>query len=358
MSDDSRAGNNRIPLRIVPLMLLSAAIAVVDTVTKLEIAVGVFQIAIVLLAVRFLAPRGVTAMALFCMGLTLLSYKLSRPDGSEAGLINCGISLVAIILTTYLALKMSSAINDFHEARAQLAHISRVNLMGELTASIAHEVNQPLASIVASGHACLRWLDAQPANVPRAEAAVRRIVDDAGRAGEIIARIRGFASRTPQRKAWLNIPDTINEILLLIQSELRQQRIDFTLTLAEGLPPVLADKIQIQQVLMNLILNAADAIAAADTERRALWVDADRNARGDIRFSVGDHGTGFRPEDGERLFDTFFTTKAGGMGIGLTISRSIIEAHGGRIWAVNNPDGGATFSFTLPGTEGAEHVRT
>ncbi|GAB7217256.1 sensor histidine kinase [Dickeya oryzae] len=246
---------------------------------------------------------------------------------------------------------MSAAINAFHEARAQLVQISRVNLMGELTASIAHEVNQPLASIVTSSEACLRWLNASPPNQARAELAVQRIINDATRASEIIARIRGFASRTPPHKAWLNITDTIDEMLLLIRTELMQQHILFSLNVAEGLPPILADKIQIQQVLMNLMLNALDAIAAAGTEQRTLSVNVERDISGDIRFAVCDHGVGFTPEQRERLFETFFTTKSTGMGMGLTISRSIIEAHGGQIWASANSDGGATFYFTLPGTE-------
>ncbi|MGM3193106.1 sensor histidine kinase [Dickeya dadantii subsp. dieffenbachiae] len=357
MSEKTRVGHAAATLRVIPLVLMAVGIAVVDTLTDLEIAVGVFQIAIVLLAVRFLTPRGVSAIATLCIVLTLLSYKLSKPDGSESSLINCGISLLAITLSTYLALKMSAAINAFHEARAQLAQISRVNLMGELTASIAHEVNQPLASIVTSGNACLRWLNATPANQARAELAVQRIISDANRASEIIARIRGFASRTPPHKAWLNITDTIDEMLLLIRTELMQQRILFSFSVTEGLPPILADKIQIQQVLMNLILNAVDAIDAANTEQRTLSVTVDRDKNGDICFAVCDQGVGFKPEESERLFDTFFTTKSTGMGMGLTISRSIIETHGGRIWASANTDGGATFYFTLPGTEKKHHER-
>ncbi|SLM62706.1 MULTISPECIES: sensor histidine kinase [Dickeya] len=350
MSDKTHTGTMAHALRVIPLVLMSVGIAVVDTLTDLDIAVGVFQIAVVLLAVRCFNPRGVTMMALWCIMLTLLSYRLSKPNGGEASLINCLISLVAISLSTYLALKMSAAINAYHEARAQLAQISRVNLMGELTASIAHEVNQPLASIVTSGHACLRWLNATPANQARAELAVQRIINDANRASEIITRIRGFASRTPARKAWLNIADTLDEMLLLIRNELMQQRIQFTVTLAEGLPPVLADKIQLQQVVMNLILNAIDAIAAADGDVRTLTLQVTPDARGDICFAVCDSGIGLSPPASQRLFETFFTTKSTGMGIGLTICRSIVEAHGGQIWASANPDGGATFCFTLPGT--------
>ncbi|MGM3176111.1 sensor histidine kinase [Dickeya lacustris] len=349
MSDKTRTGPMVQALRVIPLVLMSLGIAVVDTLTDLDIAVGVFQIAVVLLAVRCFNPRGVTAMALWCILLTLLSYQLSKPDGGEASLINCLISLVAISLSTYLALKMSAAINAYHEARAQLAQISRVNLMGELTASIAHEVNQPLASIVTSGHACLRWLHASPPNQARAELAVQRMIHDANRASEIIARIRGFASRTPAQKAWLNITDTLDEMLLLIRNELVEQRVQFTVTVADGLPPILADKIQLQQVLMNLILNAIEAIAEAERDVRTLAVHVTRDDQGDIRFSVSDNGVGLSAQTHERLFETFFTTKSTGMGIGLTISRAIVEAHGGQIWATTNAQGGTTFCFTLPG---------
>ncbi|GFZ60689.1 two-component sensor histidine kinase [Pseudomonas amygdali pv. eriobotryae] len=336
-------------VRWVALLALALVIAIADTLTDLEIAVGVFQIAVVLLAVRLLPVRGVIVMAAVCMLLTVVSYEMTTSRGSEAsGLINCVISLAAIAMTTWLALRMARVIRTVHEARSQLAHIARVNQLGELAASIAHEVNQPLSAIVISGNACQRWLATEPVNLEKARQAVERMIGDANRAGDIIVRVRALAKRSSTHKEWISVADTVAEIVALAHSEMDGQGVTLSVDVPEGMPPLLADRVQIQQVLLNLMLNGMDAMRKVEPEQAQLDVRAEWRGGGEIEFTVSDSGVGIQPEAADRLFDAFYTTKEEGMGIGLAISRSIIEAHGGRIWVTPNPSIGATFHFTLP----------
>ncbi|ROM70635.1 two-component sensor histidine kinase [Pseudomonas brassicacearum] len=335
-------------LRVVLLLALALGIAAIDTVTDLEIAVGVFQIVVVLIAVRILPARAVAGVAVFCMVLTILSYRFTRFGDTEAGLINVLISLAAIAGTTYLALRLSAAIRTVHQTRAHLAHIARINMLGELAASIAHEVNQPLAAVAASGGACLRWMATEPPNLPKAQQAVERIIADTHRASEIIARVRGMARHQAPTKQWLNVADTVNAALRLLAGELNEQNIILRVQVQEGLPPVLADEVQIQQVLLNLAMNAVDAMRQVDVERRELAVQVALESPDRLLFSVSDQGSGLSANAHERVFDAFYSTKPDGMGMGLAISRSIIEAHDGRIWASSDSQSGSTFHFTLP----------
>lgn len=336
-------------LRLMLLLGLALGIAAIDTITDLEIAVGVFQIVVVLIAVRVLPTRrAVAGVSVVCMVLTILSYRSTRFGDSEAGLINVLISLAAIACTTYLALRLSSAIGAVHQTRAHLAHIARVNMLGELAASIAHEVNQPLAAVAASSSACLRWMATEPPNLPKAHQAVERIIADTHRASDIIARLRGMARHQAPTKQWLNVADTVNTALRLLAGELSEQNIALRVHVQEGLPPMLADEVQIQQVILNLAMNAVEAMRQVDLERRTLEIHVTLESRHQLHFCVADQGSGLLSSDCERVFDAFYSTKHEGMGMGLAISRSIIEAHDGRIWASNNPQSGSTFHFTLP----------
>jgi C4-dicarboxylate-specific signal transduction histidine kinase len=326
---------------------LAAAVFLLDTVTDREIAVAVFYVMIVLLSVRVVRQRGVMLIALGCALLTVLSYALNDAGSPQAGFVNCVISLAAIAVTAYLAIQMMSANSSAQEARAHLAHSARLNALGELTASIAHEVNQPLTAIATSADACARWLSLDVANLPRARKAIERIVDDAHRASEIVGRVRGLATRGPLKKEWTSINEIITEVLTLTARELRETRVEVHTTLADNLPLVFVDRVQVQQVLLNLILNGMDAINTSANGVRQLQVLSDRDATG-LRVAVRDTGPGFAPEDAERLFEPFFTTKGAGLGMGLTISRSIIETHGGYVRAESAANHGATFEFTLP----------
>lgn len=327
-------------------------IFVVDTVTALEIAVAVFYVAVVLMSVSFCQRRGVLLVSAGCMALTVVSYFLTPHGAPRAGLINCLISLSAIGATTYLALKIASAQAAVHEARAQLAHIARVTTLGELTVSIAHEVNQPLTGAVTSGNACLRWLASQPPNVERARQAVERIIKDANRASDVIGRIRSLAKRAPPQREWLDINETILEIIGLTRSEVRRNSISMRTQLSDDLPPLLGDRVQLQQVILNLILNAIEALSATRDGPRELIISSRNDDAAAVLVAIRDSGTGLDPDKLDQIFNAFHTTKPEGVGMGLSISRSIIEAHGGRVWAEPNTPRGAVLQFTLPTSRG------
>jgi len=237
-----------------------------------------------------------------------------------------------------------------HEARAQLAHIARVTTLGELTASIAHEINQPLAGVVSSGNACLRWLGNEPPNMEKARQALDRIVNDANRASEVVGRVRGLAKRAIPQKDWLNINDTVREIVVLTRMEVEQNQISLRTQLEHDVPPVWADRIQVQQVLLNLIMNAIQAMSVLGDSQRDLLISSAKGESSGVLLAVRDSGPGLDPGKLEAIFEAFYTTKPDGMGMGLAVSRSIIEEHGGRLWATPNQIRGAVFQFTLPTT--------
>ncbi|MBL8350215.1 MAG: PAS domain S-box protein [Burkholderiaceae bacterium] len=234
------------------------------------------------------------------------------------------------------------------KARNELARVTRVSTLGELAASIAHEVNQPLAAVVANAGACLRWLDAQPPDAGEAEAAVQRIVRDANRASDVIARIRGFLRRGELAPTAIDVGHVIDEVIGLVQADPRAQGVTIRRLRAGDLPPVQADRVQLQQVVLNLVMNALEAIAAAPDGPRQLEIGGSPAPDGAVQVDVRDTGIGIDPADREHVFDAFHTTKPEGMGMGLAISRSIIEAHGGRLWVTPNDDRGVSFHFTVP----------
>jgi two-component system, LuxR family, sensor kinase FixL len=235
--------------------------------------------------------------------------------------------------------------------QAELAHVARVTTLGELTASIAHEVNQPLAGIVTNGAACLRWLGREPPELDEARRAVESMINDGKSASEVVSRLRALSKKTDPQRLRLDLNEVIDEVILLFQRELLNNRVALRLALASALPPVLGDRIQLQQVLMNLLINAIQAMAPVTGQPRELLIRSRRHDANQVVLEVMDSGIGITPENADRLFSAFFTTKPDGMGIGLSICRSIIEAHGGRIWASPNTGPGATLQFTLPLSE-------
>ena len=339
------------PSTILPVATAALAIGifVVDTfLTDLEIAVSVFFIVPVLMSVFFLRKQGVVLVSAACMVLTVVSYFLTPGGELTAGLVNDAISLLAIGVTTYLVLKIESMGMAIHEARAQLAHIARVTALGELTASIAHEVNQPLAGVVSSANACLRWLDSQPPDTEKARQSVDRIIRDANRASDVVGRVRSLAKKTSPQKAWLNINEMVLEIVSLMEKEIEQNQVSLATRLSNDVPQVFADRIQLQQVILNLIMNAVEALSAISDGSRYLFISTEKDKSDGVFLTVGDFGPGLDPEKLEQIFDAFYTTKREGMGMGLAVSRSIIEAHSGRLWATPNDPRGAVFQFTLP----------
>jgi signal transduction histidine kinase len=231
------------------------------------------------------------------------------------------------------------------EAQMELSRVNRVILVGETAATIAHEVNQPLAAAVTNAKTGLRWLAAHPPEIEEAREALARTVSDSMHAAEVIRRIRSLVGRAPLRKETLNINEAIHEAVLLVDDEIRKNQVSLKTQLSDHLPQILADRIQLQQVLLNLIRNAVEAMAPENLKQ--LEIESQLGDSHDVRITVRDSGPGLDPEAADKLFNHFYTTKTDGMGMGLTISRSIIEAHGGRLWATANLPRGAVFHFTL-----------
>jgi C4-dicarboxylate-specific signal transduction histidine kinase len=233
----------------------------------------------------------------------------------------------------------------------ELARVSRLTTMGELAASIAHEVNQPLTAVTNNSSACLRLLAASNLKPEVLRRALEEIVADGNRASAVVARIRAFIKKAPAEKNKLDINEVIQEVLTLADRELYENRVRLDRQLTKALPLVLADRVQMQQVLLNLIVNGIEAMAAVTNRPRSLCMQSRIDDSGDVLVAVRDSGTGLSPEV-HRLFTPFFTTKANGMGMGLSISRSLVESHGGRLWAEPNSPHGAVFCFTLPESGG------
>jgi PAS domain S-box-containing protein len=234
------------------------------------------------------------------------------------------------------------------QARAELAHVSRVTSLGALTASIAHEINQPLSGIVTNAGTCLRMLAADPPNVEGARETARRTIRDGNRAADVIARLRALFSNRPATIEPVDLNDVVTEVIALARRDLQRNQVIVSAELTKSLPLVGGDRVQLQQVVMNLLRNAVDAMDGLDDRLRRLVVLTEPDGGDHARLTVRDVGVGFRPEQAKRLFEAFYTTKQDGMGIGLSVSRSIIERHGGRLWAASNDGPGASFSFSIP----------
>jgi len=241
---------------------------------------------------------------------------------------------------------------ELYKTQTDLAHVMRVTSLGELTASIAHEVNQPLGAVLINAAACLSWLDHEQPNLTEARAALERIVRDGTRAGEVIRRTRTLAKKADTKMAPLNLNEVLSEALILVQHELLSSRVALRLEQASALPLILADKVQLQQVILNLVINGIEAMQSVTDRARELVIRSEHDDQ-HVRVTVTDCGVGFSADNAGQLFNTFFTTKSSGLGMGLSICRSIIELHGGRIWAAPNVPHGASIQFTLPLHPGA-----
>ena len=233
-------------------------------------------------------------------------------------------------------------------ARSELANVSRITSLGVLTAAIAHEVNQPLSGIVTNASTCLRMLSADPPNIAGALETVRRTIRDGNRASDVITRLRTLYSKKELSPEWMDLNEAAREVTALSLSELQRSGVLLRYQLADELPPLVADRIQLQQVILNLLRNAVDAMSTIDDRPRELLIRTDRDVENQVQLSVKDTGAGLTPQAAEKIFEAFYTTKTDGMGIGLFISRSIIEAHQGRLWATPNDGPGSTFSFVIP----------
>ena len=276
--------------------------------------------------------------------LAMFSRKPVTPETTEA--LASGADLIA------QGIERKRAQEALQMTQAELARVSRLTTMGELAASIAHEVNQPLTAVTNNSNACLRLLAADNLKPDVLRRALEEIVADGNRASAIVTRIRGFIKKEPAEKNRVDINDVIQEVLALADRELYENRVRLERQLTKALPLVLADRVQMQQVLLNLVMNGIEAMIAVTNEPRSLWVESRVDESGDILVAVRDSGTGLG-SGADRIFTPFFTTKASGMGMGLSISRSLVENHGGRLWAAPNFPIGAVFSFTLPVSAGS-----
>jgi PAS domain S-box-containing protein len=295
----------------------------------------------------------------------VIEFRIVLPDGSirhvqsvGRGVANESGEIVEYIGTTaditerkWAEEELRRSERDLRQAQAELAHVTRVTTMGELAASIAHEVNQPIAGVVLNANACLRRLalaDENPGNLAKAREAVERIIRDGNRAGEVIARIRALFKKTEAAKEKLDFNEMIREVIVLARSEMDKRRVTLMLDLAAGLPHVRGDRVQLQQVMLNLILNGIEAMTTVECRARELIIRTRVNNEAEVLVEVRDCGIGIDPVNTEQIFAAFHTTKPSGLGMGLSISRSIVEDHCGRLWAMTNNGPGATFQFTLP----------
>src|SRR6185503_18623720 len=258
---------------------------------------------------------------------------------------------VAVLETNNNITERKRAEKALRQAQADLAHVSRVTTMGELTASIAHEVNQPLTAVVNNANACISLLPDGAPNLEEVRQALTEIIEDADRASDVITRVRQLAKKAPFEKSPLDLRDVVQDVLALARYESATRHITIRTDLSQDLPSVSGDRVQLQQVLLNLVINGLDAMSQVEEAKRVLTIcgrRATHDGTFEARLGVSDSGVGFKPEEMDRLFEAFYTTKPQGMGMGLAISHSIIEAHGGRLWAEPNQGPGATFLFSLP----------
>jgi C4-dicarboxylate-specific signal transduction histidine kinase len=246
------------------------------------------------------------------------------------------------------------ALESLREAQTTLTHVNRVTTMGELAASIAHEVSQPITGVVTNADAALRWLGGEPPNLEAVRYSLDEIIKDGNRAGDVISWIRALIKKVPPGRDGLEINEAILEVVALAHGEVVKNSVSLQTQLAAGLPLIQGDRVQLQQVILNLIINAVEAMSGVSEGSRELLISTGKDGSSGLLVAVQDSGPGLNPESFDRLFDAFYTTKPRGMGMGLSICRSIVEAHGGRIWASRTAGPGATVQFTLPVGESVE----
>jgi signal transduction histidine kinase len=335
-------------LRLGLVWALTPCIFAFDTLTNYEIAGAVFYLVVILLAVGLLSTRGVIALAGLCVVLTVLSLAMTPKGNLNVGLINAGISIAAIGIATFLAIRIFVAEGAANEARSQLTRIARITGLDALTTSIAHEINQPLAAIVTSGQAGLRWLEQGSAHIDKVRNSLDRTVIDAKRASDIIARVRALAKGGVSVRENVSLSEIVLDTLNLARPDILRHAIEVNMDLGDDLPLVLVDRVQLRQVISNLILNAIEALKSAPVQNRTIEIHARTDTHDEVVISVRDNGSGICEDVLDQIFDPFFTTRDEGIGMGLTISRSIVDAHGGQMWVHPNVPRGASIYFSLP----------
>ncbi|SRR6266568_1642423 len=286
-----------------------------------------------------ITPTAVSYFAAFVVCALVVSWVSSARRQTEAALREA---------RDQLEIRVSERTAALMRTQTEVARLSRVLSMGELTASIAHEISQPLTAVVTHGQACLEWLSASPPNLEKARLTTESIVRDGTRAGAVLGRIRALFRKEAPVKDWTDLNEIIHELIVFLRHEANGRQISLRTELSPDLPRVKADRVQLQQVVMNLMMNGMDAMSGAVVRAKELVIRSQEQAENQVLITVEDAGAGLDPETAEKIFDPFFTTKPHGIGVGLSISRSIIESHRGRLWAASRPGGGTVFQFTIP----------
>ena len=349
-------------LYLAVVVLLASADAFVPSVIVSIIAVLCLDYFFIppIFSLRFANPLDFFALVAFLGTAWLITHQLARRKRAEEAIQKLAGELESKVRQRTFELasandKLRSEMNEHQRAeealqksQAELAHVSRLMTLGELTASISHEVNQPIAAVVTNGLVCMRLLALETPRPDDVRTTVERIVRDANRASEVIQRIRALAKRSEPQMVSLDINDVIREATLLVQREVLSHGVSLRTELSSALPHVLGDRIQLQQVVINLLINGVEAMASITDRPRDIIIRSQLHEEGQVLVAVLDSGIGIDSQTAEKLFSAFFTTKPSGMGMGLSISRSIIRAHGGRLWVSPNADHGAAFQFTVP----------
>ena len=333
----------------VALALLTLIAELFDAQHGAAALIYLFAVVLTSLWGRFVPALLILVLAL--LGLTYLFPSEYWPFQFLGGTTDV-VALITFVAVTFLVTRLITgthiAAEALRAAQADLAHVSRVSTMGELTTSIAHEVNQPLAGIVTNASACLRWLAGDAPNLEEAREAARRIIRDGNRASEVIARIRTLAKKVDTEKQPLDLNEAVQEVLALTEGEVRRHGVVLRRELAADLPPVLGDRVQLQQVALNLVMNGIEAMSTVADRPRVLLVKTHCGEGDQACVTVQDSGVGLDPKGAGHIFEAFYSTKRGGLGMGLSISRSIVENHGGQLYALPGDGPGATFQFTVP----------
>jgi two-component system, LuxR family, sensor kinase FixL len=306
-----------------------------------------------------LALRGAVEEAIRTIGRFEREYRIVQHDGEQRWILASGRAervagdRVVVRGASLDVTRRKDAELEAARQRGELAHLSRVTLLGELSGSLAHELNQPLTAILSNAQAALRFLDDGGRNLEEIRAILADIVAEDKHAGEVIRRLRLLMKKGEVHLQPMDISEVADEVMRLVRSDLVRQGVAATAELPAGLPRALGDRVQVQQVILNLVTNACDAMRSAKPADRRIVVRAESADGARVRVSVSDRGEGIPAAGADRIFEPFFTTKSDGMGLGLAVCRTIIAAHGGTLWAAPNPDRGSTFAFTLPAAGGA-----